>query len=54
MVRFLVATASFFLASQDAFAGIQIPAPVPVPEPISLSLLAVGVGGAILYRKFRK
>lgn len=53
MVRLLVATASFFLASQAAFAGIQAPV-IPVPEPISLSLLAVGVGGAIIYRKFRK
>ena len=53
MTRLLVATTSFLLASQAAFAGIQVPG-TPVPEPISLSLLAVGVGGALIYRRLRK
>mgnify|MGYP000117176251 CR=1 FL=1 len=53
MSRLLVAITSFFLASQAAFAGIQAPV-TPVPEPITLSLLAVGVGGTLIYRRFRK
>jgi len=53
MSRLLVAITSFFLASQAAFAGIQNPV-TPVPEPITLSLLAVGVGGTLIYRRFRK
>ena len=53
MIRLLAATTSFLLVSQAAFAGIQIPV-VPVPEPITLSLLAVGVGGTLIYRRFRK
>lgn len=53
MSRLLVATTSFLLASQAAFAGIQLPV-TQVPEPISLTLLAVGVGGTLIYRRFRK
>ena len=51
--RLLVAITSFLLASPAAFAGIQAPV-TPVPEPITLSLLAAGVGGTLIYRRFRK
>lgn len=53
MSRLLVAITPFLLASQAAFAGVQVPV-TTVPEPITLSLLAVGVGGTILYRRLRK
>lgn len=53
MSRLLIAITPFLLASQAAFAGIQAPV-TPVPEPITLSLLAVGIGGTIIYRRFRK
>ena len=53
MTRLSVAITSFLLASPAAFAGIQVPV-TPVPEPITLSLLAVGVGGTLIYRRFRK
>ena len=54
MNRFWIALSPLLLASQAAFAGVQVPAPVAVPEPVTLSLLAVGVGGTLLYRRFRK
>ena len=53
MSRFMAVLTPFLLASQAAFAGIEVPV-TPVPEPMTLSILAVGVGGTLLYRRFRK
>ena len=51
--RLLLVLSPFLLASHSALAGVMV-VPTPVPEPITLSLLAVGVGGTLLYRRFRK